>query len=106
MVINSVIPILLPVSIRRLYPEFGMSQLRSLKSGKAVGLDRIPARLLKDSADIVAKPVAFIINTSLRNAQVPSDWNLHGSFHSLKRERLMRWTIIARFPFYLFYLRF
>ena len=32
------------------------------------------ARLLKDSVDIVAKPVAFIINTSLRNAQVPSDW--------------------------------
>ena len=51
-----------------------MSQLRSLKSGKAVGLDRIPARLLKDSSDIVAKPMAFIINTSLRTAQVPSDW--------------------------------
>ena len=51
-----------------------MSQLRSLKSGKAVGLDRIPARLLKDSADIVATPVAFIINTSLRTTQVPSNW--------------------------------
>ena len=48
--------------------EFVMSQLRSLKSGKAVGLDCIPARLFKDCADIVAKPVAFIINTSLRTA--------------------------------------
>ena len=45
-----------------------MSQLRRLKSAKAVGLDRIPARLLKDSANIVAKAVKFIINTSLRTA--------------------------------------
>ena len=51
-----------------------MSQLCSLKSGKAVGLDRIQAHLLKDYADIVAKPVPFIINTLLRTAQVPSDW--------------------------------
>ena len=63
-----------PFNFLEISEEFVMSQLRSLKSGKAVGLDRIPARLLKDSADIVAKPVAFIINTSLRTAQVPSDW--------------------------------
>ena len=31
-------------------------------------------RLLKDSADIVVKPVTFIINTSLRTAKVPCDW--------------------------------
>ena len=37
-------------------------------------MDRIPARLLKDSADIVVKPVTFIINTSLRTAKVPCDW--------------------------------
>ena len=33
-----------------------------------MGLDRIPARLLKDSADIVVKPVTFI------TAKVPCDW--------------------------------
>ena len=54
--------------------EFVLSQLRSVKSGKAVGLDRIPARLLKDSADIVVKPVTFIINTSLCSGKVPCDW--------------------------------
>lgn len=37
-------------------------------------MDRIPARLLKDSPDIVVNPVTFIINTSLRNAKVPCDW--------------------------------
>ena len=31
--------------------------------------------------------------------------NPRGSFHFLKRERLRRWTIIARFLFYLFYPR-
>ena len=71
------------VIINRQYPpfnfleisvEFVLSQLHSLKSGKASGLDHIRARLLKDSADIVAKPVTFIINISLGTAQVPSDW--------------------------------
>ena len=82
-----------------------MSQRRSLKSGKAVGLDRIPARLLKDSADIVAKPVTFIINTSCVFPKFPVIGNPRGSFRFLKRDGLMRWTIIARFPFYLFYPR-
>lgn len=63
-----------PFNFLEISEEFVMSQLRSLKSGKAVGLDRILARLLKNSADIVVKPVTFIINTSLRTAQVPSDW--------------------------------
>ena len=36
---------------------FVRAQLRRLKAGKAVGLDNIPARLLKDAADTVAKPL-------------------------------------------------
>ena len=63
-----------PFNFLEISEEFVLSQLRSLKSGKAVGLDRIPARLLKDSADIVVKPVTFIINTSLRTSKVPCDW--------------------------------
>ena len=94
-----------PFNFLEISEEFVMSQLRRLKSAKAVGLDRIPALLLKDSADIVAKPVTFIINTSLRIAQVPSDWKSERSFHFLKRDRMMRWTITARFPFYLFFPR-
>ena len=63
-----------PFNFLEITEEFVLSQLRSLKSGKAVGLDGIPARLLKDSADIVVKPVTFIINTSLRTSKVPCDW--------------------------------
>ena len=40
-------------------------QLRCLKSNKAVGLDDIPPRLLKDAAQIVAQPLTNIINVSL-----------------------------------------
>ena len=63
-----------PFNFLEISEECVLSQLRSLKSGKAVGLDGIPARLLKDSADIVVKPVTFIINTSLRTSKVPCDW--------------------------------
>ena len=50
------------------------SQLRRLKPGKAVGLDNIPARLLIDAADIVAKTLTQIINLSLQSGTVPKDW--------------------------------
>ena len=67
----------------RHYPDFNFaevseayvrSQLRGLKPGKAVGLDNIPARLLIDSGDIVAKPLTAIINSSLQSGVVPSEW--------------------------------
>ena len=41
---------------------------------KAVGLDNIPARLLKDAADTVAKPLTIILNASLQSGRVPDDW--------------------------------
>ena len=63
-----------PFNFLEISEECVLSQLRNLKSGKAVGLDGIQARLLKDSADIVVKPVTFIINTSLRTSKVPCDW--------------------------------
>ena len=66
--------------LSRHYPDFKCavvseayvrSQLRGLKPGKAVGLDNIPARVLVDSADIVAKPLTTIINISLQSGVVP-----------------------------------
>ena len=80
-----------PFNFQEISEEFVLSQLRSLKSGKAVGFGPHTGELLKDSADIVTKPVSFIIRAD------------HSTY--LIRERLMRLTIIARFPFYLFYLR-
>ena len=53
---------------------FMRAQLRRLKAGKAAGLDNIPARLLKDAADTVAKPLTTILNASLQSGRVPDDW--------------------------------
>jgi hypothetical protein len=54
--------------------SFTLKQLRGLRTGKTVGLDNIPPRLLKDSACIVATPLTIIINASLRQGIVPDDW--------------------------------
>ena len=54
--------------------DFIRDQLKKLKIKKAVGLDQLPARLLKDSAEIIAKPLTTLINASLIYGYVPSEW--------------------------------
>ena len=51
-------------------------ELRSLKRKKASGADDIPPGLLKDASSVLAEPLAFIINLSLRTGTVPSDWKV------------------------------
>ncbi|KAI8483781.1 hypothetical protein Bbelb_384390 [Branchiostoma belcheri] len=51
-----------------------MNDLLRLKTRKATGLDKIPAKLLKDSAPVIAKPLTHIFNLSLASGEVPSDW--------------------------------
>ena len=46
-------------------------QLLSLNVNKACGHDTIPARLIRDAADIVAKPLSHIFNLSLRTGKIP-----------------------------------
>ena len=50
---------------------FIYEQLRKLKPGKAVGLNKIPARLIKGSAAEIAKPP-----TKWIHGQIPNDWKL------------------------------
>ena len=54
--------------------DFIRDQLKKLKTNKAVGLDQLPARLLKDSAEIIVKPLTTLINASLIYGYVPSEW--------------------------------
>ena len=49
-------------------------QLRNLKGSKATGLDGIPARLLKDGANAIAKPIAYLINLTIRSGEIPLEW--------------------------------
>ena len=57
--------------------DFIHDQLKKLKTEKAVGIDQLPARLLKDSAEIIAKPLITLINASLIYGYVPSEWKWH-----------------------------
>ncbi|KAI8495028.1 hypothetical protein Bbelb_270140 [Branchiostoma belcheri] len=51
-----------------------LSELLRLKAKKATGLDKIPSKLLKDSAPVIVKPLTHIFNLSLATGEVPSDW--------------------------------
>ena len=53
---------------------FVLLELRKLKSTKATGLDGIPAKLLKDAAQEVAKPIANLINLTFSTGEIPQEW--------------------------------
>ena len=47
--------------------------LNGLTANKATGLDSLPARFLKDGTEVIACPLAHIINLSLHSSQIPED---------------------------------
>ena len=53
---------------------FVLKQLKCLKLKKATGLDGLPARLLKDSAAVIADCVKHLLNLSIETGAVPSEW--------------------------------
>ena len=54
--------------------SFVLKQLKTLKTNKAIGLDRISARLLKDSAECMAPILTRLFNRSLEASTFPSIW--------------------------------
>ena len=50
--------------------------LKAIDVGKATGLDKIPNRLLKIAADVVAPSLTGIFNQSLVTGIFPSDWKM------------------------------
>ncbi len=54
--------------------EYIFDQLCSLPEKKATGVDEIPAKLLKISAEEITPIVTFLVNTSLRTGMFPSKW--------------------------------
>ena len=59
---------------------FGLStindckELKRIKTSKSTGLSNIPARLLKDGCNALAKPLAILMNRSFAEGAIPSDW--------------------------------
>ena len=54
--------------------QFVLHQLLHLKTNKAIGLDRISARLLKDSATVMSSTITSILNRSLESRTFPKIW--------------------------------
>lgn len=52
------------------------NQLKTLKTNKAIGLDRISARLLKDSSTIISPSLTRLFNRSLQLGSFPNIWKL------------------------------
>ena len=54
--------------------EFVHGQLKQLRTNKAIGLDNISTRLLKDSASVISKSLTKLFNQSLVTCTFPSLW--------------------------------
>ena len=50
--------------------------LKEINCKKATGLDKIPGKLLKIAADVIAPSLTQIFNQSLSQGIFPSDWKL------------------------------
>ena len=55
-------------------PHHVFSLLNTLDKSKAVGLDDISARLIRECADLICSPLCVIFNQSLRLGIFPDDW--------------------------------
>ena len=56
--------------------ESVIKMINDLKPNKAVGLDKVSSRLLKDAADIVAPSLTSLFNISINTGCFPSTWKL------------------------------
>ena len=48
--------------------------MKNLKRKKAQGLDDFPPGLLKDAASLIAQPLTYVINMSLSEGVIPTEW--------------------------------
>ena len=53
-----------------------LSALNQLNLRKSPGLDGISVKLLKDTSDVIAQPLANIFNLSLQTGIFPDDWKI------------------------------
>ena len=56
--------------------ESVIKMINELKPNKAVGVDKVSSRLLKDAADIVAPSLTSLFNISINIGCFPSTWKL------------------------------
>ena len=62
------------LQLTELEESFVLQQLTTLKANKAIGLDKISARLLKSSANTITPSVTKLLNLSIRTGKFPKLW--------------------------------
>lgn len=60
--------------LKEVNTDFVRQELQKFKSSKATGIDQIPARLLKDAAPEIAKPIAYLVNLTISSGVIPLEW--------------------------------
>ena len=61
--------------------------LKSLDPNKATGPDEIPARILKKTATTIAPSLCKLLNRSLREGYIPSEWKLANVVPVYKKDK-------------------
>ena len=51
-----------------------MVTLKKVRSSKSTGLTNTPTHLLKDGADVIARPLTVLMNRSIAEGLIPSGW--------------------------------
>ena len=60
--------------LQKVSTNFVLKELSKLKVTKALGLDGITARLLKDAAPVIAKPITYLVNLTISTGLIPAEW--------------------------------
>lgn len=56
--------------------DFVLDELNNLDISKSTGLDGVPARFIKDAADVIKGPITYIVNLSIISGVVPNEMKL------------------------------
>ena len=60
--------------LQKVSTNFVFKELSKLKVTKAFGPDGITARLLKDAAPVIAKPITYLVNLTISTGLIPAEW--------------------------------
>ena len=78
-----------------------LAALKALEVGKATGPDETPAKLLKQTASVIAPSLCRIFNKSLQLGSLPRDWKLANVVHVHKKgakDRVENYRPISLLP--------